>query len=197
MTTRVPPEMLEDPGSDISLLAVVPIGSVLPYAGTTAPSPTADATFLLCYGQAVSRAAYTTLFERLSTSFGAGDGSTTFNVPDLRGRTAVGKDNMGGSAASRITVGTAGFAGATLGAAGGDQRMHSHSHAITDPGHSHSAETPSNAGADTAPLALGVGAPTGTTTGSATTGISVSAAGAGNSQNVQPSLVLNYLIRAL
>lgn len=195
MTTRVPPEMLEDPGSDVSLLAVVPIGSVLAFAGSAAPNPTADATFLLCYGQAVSRTTYATLFDRLGTAFGAGNGTTTFNLPDLRGRVPVGKDNMGGSAANRITSGTAGFAGATLGAAGGDQRLHSHNHAITDPGHTHSGGTGATENV-TASLEVSVAAGD-ANTGSATTGISLAAAGAGNSQNVQPSQVLNYLIRAL
>lgn len=60
-------------------------GMIWPYAGTAAPTG-----FLLCDGSAVSRTTYSGLFAIISTSYGAGDGSTTFNVPDLRGRTIVG-----------------------------------------------------------------------------------------------------------
>lgn len=56
---------------------------------TAAASP--DAGFLFCDGAAVSRATYAALFARIGTTFGAGDGSTTFNVPDIRGRTIVSK----------------------------------------------------------------------------------------------------------
>lgn len=99
-------------------------GTVLPFAGSAAPSG-----WLLCYGQAVSRTTYATLFAVVGTTYGTGDGSTTFNVPDLRGRVAAGKDDMGGSAASRLTnagTGNPGVAGATLGASGGVDR-----HAVT------------------------------------------------------------------
>jgi microcystin-dependent protein len=74
-------------------------GVILPYAGTAAPNG-----FLLCYGQAVSRTAYAALFSVISTTYGVGDGSTTFNLPDLRGRAVAGKDDMGGSAANRLGV---------------------------------------------------------------------------------------------
>ena len=57
-----------------------PIGSILPFGGTTAPSG-----FFLCQGQALSRTEYKELFAVIGTSFGSGDGSTTFNLPDLRG----------------------------------------------------------------------------------------------------------------
>lgn len=73
-------------------------GTVLPFAGSTAPDG-----WLLCYGQAVSRTTYAVLFAVIGTTYGIGDGSTTFNVPDLRGRVAAGKDDMGGSAAGVIT----------------------------------------------------------------------------------------------
>lgn len=66
-------------GKDV-LYADSPIGSIIPFGGTTAPSG-----FLLCQGQAVSRTTYAELFAVIGTSFGSGDGSTTFNVPDLRG----------------------------------------------------------------------------------------------------------------
>ena len=57
-----------------------PIGSILPFGGTIAPNG-----FFLCQGQALSRTDYKELFGVIGTSFGVGDGSTTFNLPDLRG----------------------------------------------------------------------------------------------------------------
>lgn len=64
----------------------VPIGGIVQFGGSTAPS-----NWLICNGDAVSRTTYADLFTALSTSYGSGDGSTTFNLPDLRGRMAVGK----------------------------------------------------------------------------------------------------------
>lgn len=63
-----------------------PTGTITQYAGASAPTG-----YLLCDGSAVSRSTYADLFTILSTSYGAGDGSTTFNLPDLRGRVPVGK----------------------------------------------------------------------------------------------------------
>jgi microcystin-dependent protein len=63
-----------------------PIGGIMQYAGSSAPT-----NWVLCDGSAISRATYADLFTALSTTYGSGDGSTTFNVPDLRGRIAVGK----------------------------------------------------------------------------------------------------------
>lgn len=70
------------------------------------PTDTAPSKWLLCYGQAVSRTTYAALFTVLSTTFGVGDGSTTFNMPDLRGRGLAGTDDMGGTAANRLQVST-------------------------------------------------------------------------------------------
>ncbi|WP_288910815.1 phage tail protein [uncultured Thomasclavelia sp.] len=64
-----------------------PIGAITPFAGSTVPTH-----WLLCNGQAISRADYSDLFAAIGTTYGEGDGSTTFNVPDLRGRVAVGID---------------------------------------------------------------------------------------------------------
>lgn len=72
-----------------------PIGSVQDYAGSGDP---AGGAWLLCDGRAVSRATYAALFTAIGTTYGAGDGSTTFNLPDFRGRVAVGPDNMGTAA---------------------------------------------------------------------------------------------------
>lgn len=63
----------------------VSTGFILPYSGSSAPSG-----FLLCNGAAVSRTTYAALFAITSTSYGIGDGSTTFNVPDLRSRSIIG-----------------------------------------------------------------------------------------------------------
>ena len=74
--------------------ALVPTGTVLAFAGSSAPSG-----FLLCDGRAVSRTTYTSLFSVIGTTYGSGDGSTTFNLPDMRGRVAVGSDaNLGAAA---------------------------------------------------------------------------------------------------
>src|SRR5690554_4899521 len=80
-------------------LDALPVGAILPY-----PSASAPPGFLLCAGQAVSRSTYADLFGVIGTSFGSGNGTTTFNVPDLRGRTWFGLDNLGGDDAGRLTV---------------------------------------------------------------------------------------------
>lgn len=92
-----------------------PIGGFMPYVGTTAP----NSAFVFPYGQAISRTTYSALFAITSTTFGVGDGSTTFNLPDLRGRVVAGKDDMGGSSANRLTNADDGLNGDTLGATGG------------------------------------------------------------------------------
>jgi microcystin-dependent protein len=97
----------------------VPLGAMLDYTGQTAP----NSRFVLPYGQAISRTTYAAYFALAGTTYGAGDGSTTFNVPDLRGRYVAANDGMGGVAASRITNGVAGFNGTIYGATGGGQSV--------------------------------------------------------------------------
>lgn len=62
-----------------------PAGIIMPFAGTVAPE-----NYLFCDGSAVSRTTYATLFGVIGTTFGAGDGSSTFNLPDLSGRVPLG-----------------------------------------------------------------------------------------------------------
>jgi len=96
---------------------VAPIGGMIDFIGSTAP----NSAFVLPYGQAISRTTYSALFTLVSTTYGVGDGSTTFNVPDLRGRVVAGKDDMGGSSANRLTDADDGLDGDTLGDTGGGE----------------------------------------------------------------------------
>ena len=110
----------------------MPTGAIIPFAGSTAPTG-----WLLCDGGSTGllRTTYAALFAVIGTTYGSGDGSTTFNVPDLRGRVVAGKDNMGGVAANRITSAISGVTGTTLGAVGGSQSLTSHNH--TQNSHNH------------------------------------------------------------
>jgi microcystin-dependent protein len=104
--------------------APLPSGMLAPFAGSTAP-----AGWLLSDGSAISRATYSGLFAAIGTTYGVGDNSTTFNLPDLRGRTIAALDNMGGTDASRLNLAN------TLGTTAGTQ-----THTLTTgeiPGHSH------------------------------------------------------------
>lgn len=106
-----------NPGDAISkkiLDAAVPVGEFKAFAGDTPPQG-----WLLCYGQAVSRTAYAALFAVIGVKFGQGDGGSTFNVPDLRGRVLVGRDDMGGTAANRLSVTGSGVDGTKVGNTGG------------------------------------------------------------------------------
>lgn len=137
----------------------IPLGVALPYFGTAAPT----SAFALPSGQAISRTTYANLFALVGTTYGIGDGSSTFNIPDLRGYMLAGKDDMGGSAANRITAGSSAIAGNVLGATGGAQVVtlsaaelpaHTHTGSGTTSGqsndHTHSfSTTTSSAGSHT------------------------------------------------
>ena len=151
-------------------------GTIVPFAGSTVP-----ADWLLCYGQAISRTAYATLFAAVSTTHGVGDGSTTFNLPDLRGRIPGGKDDMGGTAASRLTTAGSGVNGASLGAAGGAQ-----THALTQ------AQLPALTFLTTTNTSQG--APSLDFSGPDSLGF-YSVGGGTAHNNTQPTIVLNYIIK--
>lgn len=99
-----------------SLIVTGCAGMILMYGGSTAPRG-----WLLCNGQAVGRTAYAALFAAIGTTFGAGDGSTTFNVPDLRGRVAIGVSS------SHALASTGGAETVTLTAAQSGVPAHKHS----------------------------------------------------------------------
>lgn len=161
-------------------------GVIFPFAGSVAP-----AGFLLCYGQAVSRTTYAALFAAIGTAFGVGDGTTTFNLPDLRGRAIAGLDNMGGSAASRLTNAASGFGAdpTQMGASGGAQ---SHTLGATEmPAHSHQLTTQVLA---TGPAGYSVIGSGGTNVVQASP-VTDSVGSGGAHKNVQPTMVMNWIIK--
>jgi len=100
-------------GSNLTGLVTLPSGIVLPYGGTSAPSG-----FILADGSSLSRTTFAALFAIFGTTYGSASG-TTFTVPDLRGRVVAGQDDMGGASANRLTGLSGGVNGDTLGGAGG------------------------------------------------------------------------------
>lgn len=102
--------------------------------------PGAPAGWLLCRGQAISRTTYATLFAAIGTTWGAGDGSTTFNLPDIQGRVTVGQ-SVSGTFAALNNKG--GVETVTL----TEAQMPSHTH--TDSGHDHAQQFPNNSGGGT------------------------------------------------
>ena len=179
-----------------ALGAATPSGSVIAYAGSAAPSG-----WLLCSGAAVSRSTYAALFAIVGTTYGTGDGSTTFNLPDLRGRAVAGVDNMGGTAANRITSGGSGIVGTTLGAAGG---LQTHTLATTEiPAHQHLIIAATGSGSltnttyvrDTADYSNNYNYNLAGSTVAATTGLTSATGGGGAHNNTQPTMMLNYIIK--
>jgi microcystin-dependent protein len=164
-------------------------------------------------GQNLSRSSYATLFATIGTTYGAGDGSSSFGTPDVRGRALFGLDNLGGVAASRITSGVSGINAAALGNAGGDQRIGTHGHAASQAAHNHSLNDPGHSHSlpgytvQPAPGFQGGGsygyanpstnpATTGITIGNATPPITVSDFAGGASANMPPALICSVALFA-
>ena len=171
-------------------LGATPIGSISMFAGLVAPSG-----WLLCNGQAVSRTTYPALFTVCSTTFGVGDGSTTFNVPNLVDRFPLG---VGASA---------------MGAVGGSSQLQQHNHGVNDPTHNHVVNDPGHYHNVNAAYDQNVGGDgsqraaqqywtntdqqqTGIWLNANYTGITIQNTGTGNAQNMPPYQVINYIIFA-
>lgn len=159
-----------------------PPGAMLMWLTDTAPTG-----WLLCYGQAVSRETYATLFAVIGTTFGTGDGSTTFNLPDLRGRIPLGQDDMGGSSANRVTDSDAD----TIGGADGVESVTLTAAQSGLPAHTHTVGKVNNNDGGSGGIQQAAAANTTTqNTGS------VSAADASEAHtNMPPFLTVNYIIK--
>ena len=172
---------------DITADTIIPAGMIMPTASSVQPSG-----WLYCYGQNLSRSIYARLFTALGTTYGVGDGSTTFGMPDLRGRILAGKDDMGGTAASRITSGVSGITGTSLGATGGNQSMQSHYHnyyRVTTSGGS------VNTNGDIIWAVSGGNVVDKAGAGYLRTDTAGGNTGSGSSQNMPPTIMINYLIK--
>jgi microcystin-dependent protein len=178
--------------------AIYPPGIILPYAGPADKLPTG---WLLCDGSAISRSTYSDLWNIIGAIYGSDD-SATFKLPDLRGRVVAGVDNMnnavgtGGGTAGRLTLAASGGVnGSTLGAEGGEE---SHLLLAEESGiasHSHTTYATTNNNTTTGGGGTRVTAlipPGGAAIGS-TSSAESNASAAHN--NVQPTLVLNYMIK--
>lgn len=162
-------------------LTGAPAGVVMSFAGVTAPTG-----FLACDGAAVSRSTYATLFAAIGTTWGAGNGSTTFNVPDLRGvfLRGAGTNNTGSSS---------GAVGPAVGTYEADAYLN-HSHGITDPGHLHGITLAAPGVASGSIGGYGPGTSS-INTNSNTTGITVNTSTTGGTETRPKNYGILYIIK--
>ena len=161
-----------------SLDSGIAAGTIITYAGNSAP-----ADWFECDGSAVSRTTYADLYAVVGDTYGAGDGSTTFNLPDLRGEFLRGWDDGRGVDSGRV-----------LGSSqSSDNKGHSHTASVSDPGHFHYVQTAPGSG-----LAIRLvnnGSTQWAQTGSATTNVSVSNSTEGSSEFRPRNIALMYCIK--
>ena len=113
-------------GANLTGIEGIPTATIVPWSDSSVPSG-----FLECNGAAVSRTTYSALFAIVGTTYGAGDGSTTFNVPDLQDNVPVGKSNnksLGSTGGANTVTSTGNVGGSTANATLSTPQLASHSH---------------------------------------------------------------------
>ena len=182
----------------LSTVPVNPPGVMMPYAGTTAPL-----FWLLCHGQEVLQADYQALFEIIGFTYKQSGllsdlGVAKFALPDMRGRTAMGLDDMGGTGAGRIT----GLQGSELGNSGGQEtvtiqntNLPDHEHDLVVEGTQFYAILDAAKGANSPVSSITFDAPTGQNAGQAVTTSGGVAGTTGQAmETLSPFMSLNYII---
>ena len=159
-----------------------PSGAILQFAGSSAP-----ANWLLCDGALVSRTTYSTLFGVIGTNYGAGDGSSTFKLPDLRGRVPIGA-GQGSSLTNRVIAATGGAETHTLTTS--ELAAHDHNVTVTK-------RVTNDDATGGSPFSMLVAARNvSTSSETAVDGAETDNTGGGNPHNnMQPFLVVNHIIK--
>ena len=199
-TTPAAPSFSEDTGIHLNTgwvglagaVVTTPTGAVQTYAAAAAPTG-----WLICDGSAVSRTTYADLFGVISATYGNGDGSTTFNLPDLRGRVVAGYAASGGHTDVSTLALTEGVAAAN--------RRPKHQTSKSDPGHAHDVVFENNGSGfsfrqlnghydDSHAPSSGDAHATGAAL-STTTGITVGTGNANDAVDAPAYIVLNHIIK--
>jgi microcystin-dependent protein len=180
-------------GADLTGIEGIPTATIVPWSSASVPTG-----FLECNGQAVSRSTYSALFAIVGTTYGAGDGSSTFLVPDLQDNVAMGKSGnkaLASTGGANTVTSTGNVGGSTANATLSTAQLASHSHAWA-----FNANPQSNAGQSR--QATGSNAPAGNTVNTQSAGSgqghshNMSATFSGDSTSVlQPYLTIIYIIK--
>ena len=113
-------------GANLTGIEGIPTATIVPWSSSSVPSG-----FLECDGSAVSRSTYSALFAIVGTTYGSGDGASTFNLPDLQDNVAVGKSNnkaLASSGGANTVQSTGNVGGSTANATLSTAQLASHSH---------------------------------------------------------------------
>ena len=116
-------------GANLTGIEGIPTATIVPWTSASVPTG-----FLECNGAAVSRSTYSALFAIVGTTYGAGDGASTFNVPNLSDNVAVGKSNnkaLGSTGGANTVTSTGNVGGSTANATLSTAQLASHSHSWT------------------------------------------------------------------
>ena len=173
-------------GANLTGIEGIPTATIVPWSSSSVPSG-----FLECNGQAVSRSTYSALFSIISTTYGSGDGSTTFNVPDLQDNVAVGKSpskNLASTGGANTVAATGNVGGSTGNATLSTAQLASHSH----PSAIWSGSIPAQGG----PIPMAAPGSTGSTGSGGGHSHNMSANFTGDATSViQPYLTVIYIIK--
>lgn len=182
------------------LNSFVPTGVILPYGGQFQPDG-----WFFCLGQELNRTTYAALFAVIGVTFGAGDGSLTFNVPDMRGRVIAGRDENAGGRLAAFYGAVAMLIGGALGVAShvltlSQSPSHDHGGTVTAAGsHAHTVLALQATAGPTIAGTAGAGVNAATISTSTAPDHSHAIAAQGGDQahpNAQPTLIANYIIKA-